>query len=133
MRELVLVVTLFEMLQHRARGFFRNQQFLVKLFEQVDHFVRGGRFQSKKLNAIWIVCRLWQKGFCIESSLRVCALALYDPDWNFTPLNLVHQVLRQWNLSEAVAASGNEASRNVPANPPRATSAACTPPNANTA
>ena len=44
-----------------------------------------------------------EKFFYLLDFLRV--EADYDRDaWNFTPLNLVHQVLCQWNLSEAVAA-----------------------------
>ncbi len=44
-----------------------------------------------------------EKFFYLLDFLRV--EADYDRDaWNFTPLNLVHQVLCQWNLSEAIAA-----------------------------
>lgn len=44
-----------------------------------------------------------EKFFYLLDFLRV--EADYDRDaWNFTPLNLAHQVLCQWNLSEAVTA-----------------------------
>ena len=44
-----------------------------------------------------------EKFFFLLDFLRV--EADYDRDaWNFTPLNLVHQVLCQWNLPEAVSA-----------------------------
>ncbi|HLQ46832.1 MAG TPA: hypothetical protein VK137_18955, partial [Planctomycetaceae bacterium] len=44
-----------------------------------------------------------EKFFYLLDFLRV--EADYDRDaWNFTPLNLAHQVLCQWNLPEAVAA-----------------------------